>query len=371
MLIAGTLLGCSARLAAQGHISNDNPLKTRLDSAADRAALTYLQEEGTHSILIGIVRNGEGHAYHYGHMLTGEDRLPTSQQYYNIGSVAKTFVATLLAEAVVGHRVNMQTDIRHYLPGKYPNLEYLGHPVRVVDLANHTSGLPGTFHDFPAAITDSVRKLPFPQQVAFFNRYDAKAMLRDLHSVRPDTIPGTKFRYNSTAYSLLIYLLEQVYRRPFDQLVSRYLRGHLQMAQTSQLIPKAAFNRTAQGYGSNNQPMPYLNLTSYYMGPSINSNLDDMLTYVAAQLADTDPAIKLTHQQTFKDSSGFGIGLGWMIRTDNGQRYFYHDGNSKFGFNTLCTFYPGLQLGIVILVNDTRDLEKISQAEHYIKTHYR
>ncbi len=49
---------------------------------------------------------------------------PTGRHLYDIGSVAKVFVTTLLAHAVVKNRISLEDDIRKYLPGKYPNLHY-------------------------------------------------------------------------------------------------------------------------------------------------------------------------------------------------------------------------------------------------------
>ena len=48
---------------------------------------------------------------------------------------------------------------------------------------------------------------------------------------------------------------------------------------------------------------------------------------------------------------------------DTGEPYYYHDGNTKIGYNTLCTFYPADTLGIIIMVNDTVDLANWSNGK--------
>ncbi len=81
-----------------------------------------------------------------------------------------------------------------------------------------------------------------------------------------------------------------------------------------------------------------------------------------------DKAIHLTHQLTYGKEKGFGIGLGWMMdNKSNGERYIYHDGNTKIGYNTLCTLYPSENLGFIIIVNDTISQDKVGELENNIK----
>ena len=47
-----------------------------------------------------------------------------------------------------------------------------------------------------------------------------------LHHVTLDTLPGTKFRYNSSAMKLLELILERMYGQSYEKLVIGYLREH-------------------------------------------------------------------------------------------------------------------------------------------------
>jgi CubicO group peptidase (beta-lactamase class C family) len=336
---------------------SDNPLKTKLDSAVHQAAVKYLKDSTAHGIVIGITDHGRKHFYHYGE---------SNGLYYNIGSVAKTFVGTMLAQAIVEKRAALQDDVRKYLPGHYANLQYKGVPIRLVDLANHTSGLPGTFHHYSESAMNGLKGKSLTEQAAFFATYRADSLLLDLHNFAPDTIPGTKFRYNSSAYMLLTLVLERIYKKPYQEIVTGYLQKHLGMSKTKPLLTAAELQQAAQGHDRNNKPVPYINLEGYFIGPSLNSTLSDMVNYLEAQLAEKDAAINLTHQRTFGKPDGFSLGLSWMMNTENGQIYIYHDGNTKIGFNTLCTIYPKDKLGIVIIVNDVASQDKVGKMENAI-----
>jgi CubicO group peptidase (beta-lactamase class C family) len=361
--------GLSADAQDKNTLLSDNKLKSRIDSAVDLGARHYMDTPNTVGLSIGIYKDGKTYTYNYGEIKKGTGQLPTADNFYNLGSVAKTFVTTMLAEAVVEKKVSLHDDIRKYLPGNYPNLAFNGHPIRLVDLANHTSGLPGTAHIFPASVKDSLRKLSLPDQLDFYNVYKADSLLKDLHRLTPDTIPGTKYRYNGNGMMVLISLLERIYHEPYEQLVTHYLKTHLDMPDTKTQIPLNS-TRLAQGYDRNNKPQPYLNLVDYYNGPSMNSTIHDMLKYIKANLAERDPAIKLTHQPTWKDPEGGTIGLGWMIDTDDkGARVIHHEGHTGIGFNTLCLFYPGKGLGYIIIVNDNISQERLSDLQKSIQQH--
>lgn len=364
-----SILCLSANAQVKKALLSTNQLITRLDSAVDQGARRYMDTPNTVGLSIGIYKNGIAYTYNYGEVAKGSNKLPTANNFYNLGSVAKTFVTTMLAQAVVEKKAGLNDDIRKYLPGSYPNLQFEGHPIRLVHLANHTSGLPGTAHIFSKAVKDSLRQLSLPAQVSFYSVYKADSLLKDLHSLTPDTIPGTNYRYNGNGMMILILLLERIYHQPYEQLVTYYLKTHLNMHDTRTQLPASLSNRFAQGYDQNNKSQPnYLNLVDYYNGPSMNSTINDMLKYLRANLLESDPAIKLTHQPTWKNADGTGLGLGWMIDTDyKGTKITYHAGHTGIGFNTLCLFYPGKDLGYIIIVNDNISQQRLFDLQKNIQ----
>lgn len=346
----------------------DNKLKTNLDSAIHYAASIYMQDSNANGISIGVYRKGEKYTYNYGEAKKGTGLLPSPNDFYNIGSVAKTFVATILAQAVVDKKLNLNDDIRKYLPNQYPNLEYNGQPIRFVNLANHTSGLPTAIRMFSVPVQDSLKKLSIAEQVNFYSQYNQDSLLTNLRNIKLDTLPGVEYRYNSGAMMVLILLLERVYHKPYEQIVTSYLKTRLKMYDTKPFLSPNEIKTAVQGYNNRGKPQQFLNLKGFYLGPTMNSTINDMLKYIEANLFEKDKAIKLTHQLTWGKKDGFGLGLGWMLNNEsNGERYIYHDGNTKIGYNTLCIFYPGEDLGFIIIVNDTISQDKVGELENNIK----
>ena len=345
----------------------DNPMKTHIDTVVNNAALAYKQDLNTNGVSIGIAFKGNKYTYNYGAMVRGSQTLPTADTYYNLGSVAKTFITTMLAEAVIEKKVKLTDDIRIFLPNPYPNLEYKGNPIRLVDLANHTSSLPKEFRSFAPSVMDSVGKLDIEGQISYFSKYNQDSLLLDLKSIRPDTIPGTKYQYNGNAMMLLMYLTERIYKMPYNQIVTTYLSKNFGMYDTKMILTDQELKHFAPGYNDENQPQRYVNYTGYTGGPSMNSTLDDMVKFLEANVNEENKAIALTHRPTWGKPDGFAIGLGWMMNTvSNGQRFIYHDGHTGIGFNTHCIFYPQNKLGIVIIVNDVIDQERVRDLERSI-----
>jgi len=56
-----------------------------------------------------------------------------------------------------------------------------------------------------------------------------------------------------------------------------------------------------------------------------------------------------------------------MDNDSTGERYIYHDGNTKIGYNTLCIFYPDEGLEFIIIANDTTSQENVGQIENNMK----
>ncbi len=125
--------------------------------------------------------------------------------------------------------------------------------------------------------------------------------------------------------------------------------------------------RAVRGY-FRNQVQEFQNFKGFYIGYPVISTINDMLLYLKAQLNAQRDEIQLVQQLTWGNDNGFGIGLGWMIDFDDyGDRYIYHSGNTRLGYNSMCLFYPELKLGMIVFVNDTHDLQKVGDLVSEVK----
>jgi CubicO group peptidase (beta-lactamase class C family) len=374
-LFISLLVVLAGSLAAQGQATGpaasptrtDNRLHTPLDAAVHQAATAYMQQPAAVGLSIAVYQGGQQHFYNYGEVEKGSGRLPTATTYYNMGSVAKTFVATLLAQAVLDKKVQLTDDIRNYLPGQYPNLEFQGHPVRLVDLANHTASLPGTSHVYPKALGDSLRALALVPRLGYYNRYSADSLLADLHHMRPTAQPGTTYRYNNLGPLILQLVLERVYQQPYEQLITRYVQRHFGLHDTKRVLSAGEQRRYAVGYETPQHGQTPINYTGYWGGTTLNSTPADLLRYAQANLAERDLAVLLAHQPTTTLPEGYAVGLVWRLDTDAaGSRRIYHSGHFP-GYNTWLAMYPAQDVAVVLLVNDNISQDRLTELGQQLK----
>ncbi|WP_158559264.1 serine hydrolase domain-containing protein [Deminuibacter soli] len=335
----------------------DNRQQTRLDSLVQTAASAYMQHPHANSLSIGIVQNGHVYFYNYH---KGAGALPTSESVYGIGSVAKVFLCSMAARAVVASRLQLNEDIRKYLPGKYPNLVYRQQPVRVVHLANHTSAMPGMSRTYADAYLDSVLKLD-PQRFGdWYRAYTADSLIKDMHHFVLDTVPGTKLRYNGNGMMVLMAIMEKVYHQPYETLLTQFLRDSLNMHDSRLTLYAAQQDRVVQGYDENGKALPFIVDKGFRAAPSLLSTAADMVKFIQWNLNEHNSAVQLAHTTTFKDADT-ELGLGWFKGIDAQQHhYLLHSGHEGTGFNSICVLYPANNTGIVILVNEITGQDRVN-----------
>jgi len=315
---------------------------------ADRYALPFIRQPKHVGLSIGILKDGESYTYNYGFVDKETKRAPTAQTIYEIASVTKSFTGILLAHAVLEKKIGLGDDIHRYLPGPFPNLAYKGHPVRVVDLANHTAGFPKFILPIPPGST--------PEQMnAIYAHEDSAAFYAALAKIRLDTFPGARYAYSNADAELLGAILVRIYHSTYGDLVRRYITGPAEMTNTRLIVPDRDRPRVATGYDLKGMPMPEAFIFRSFPGAGfLKSTVADMEKYLRLNLNRKDVAAQFAHQPTLlhTDERGDDIGLYWYSqRLSDGSRLVRHAGGS-FGCTSYCVTCPDEHVGIVVLVND-------------------
>ena len=327
------------------HVSkSDNPMKTDFDKSVDNIARQYIDAGNNVGLSIGIVKDGQMTTYHYGTMDKKTMQLPNNQTIYEIGSITKTFTGTLLAQAILDKKINLDDDIRKYLPEKYPNLEYNGQPILVRHLANHTARLAGLPKDFELK-KDYDPKNPYKY-------YTTDMVLNYLHTIKLDTTPGVKAEYSNYAAGLMGIILEKIYKLSYADLVKKYISDPLSMNDTKiDILPKDSV-LFAKPYLKDGQLTNYWDITGLGAAGAIRSNIVDMLKYTQANMLQNNEALKLAQQPTFTEDDNQSTALYWqLLKSQRGQQITWHNGGTG-GFSTFCGFSKALNVGVVLLANN-------------------
>ncbi|WP_258317411.1 serine hydrolase [Stenotrophomonas rhizophila] len=346
----------SAALLAAGCTAEKAPTKD-LATDIDEVAATLIEQPLLHSTSIGVVYRGQAFIRHRGDMEAGKPGPPTDATLYEIGSLSKTLAGTLMANAVLEHKVGLDDDVRMYLQGDYPNLQYKGEPLRVRNLLSHTSGLPNMLPARANTVLADFTDHRTPGQLnAVYARYGQADFLRDLHTVEIAGMPGKEYAYSSAGTELVAHILEVVYKRDYETLLRNVLDDSAGMTGVRIRLDGAEAARLAVGYHSDN-PMPTTPMPQLPWGASgnVKATVPEMVKYLKFQLA-AGPVVAESHRALVKFDPEFSVGYFWNIVSGDalkGVYYAHHGGVPR----SQCYIYivPKYDLGIFVITNQSGD----------------
>ncbi len=346
----------SAALLAAGCAGEKAPAKD-LATDIDEVAATLIEQPLLHSTSIGVVYRGQAFIRHHGDMEAGKPGPPTDATLYEIGSLSKTLAGTLMANAVLEHKVGLDDDVRMYLQGDYPNLQYKGEPLRVRNLLSHTSGLPNMLPARANTVLADFTDHRTPGQLnAVYAHYGQADFLRDLHTVEIGGMPGKEYAYSSAGTELVAHILEVVYKRDYETLLRNVLDDSAGMTGVRIRLDGAEAARLAVGYHSDN-PMPTTPMPQLPWGASgnVKATVPEMVKYLKFQLA-AGPVVAESHRALVKFDPEFSVGYFWNIVSSDalkGVYYAHHGGVPR----SQCYIYivPKYDLGIFVITNQSGD----------------
>jgi D-alanyl-D-alanine carboxypeptidase len=157
-----------------------------------------------------------------GSAVLGHQRPVPEDGVFRIGSITKTFVATVVLQLAEEGRLRLGDPLERWMPGVVPG----GADISVRDLLGHTSGVP-----------DYLDTLPLPPRPAFldirFRTWTPEELVhRALEAQDPAPRPRP-YDYSNTNYLLLGMLVERVTGRTYAEEVERRIIRPLRLHDTS------------------------------------------------------------------------------------------------------------------------------------------
>ena len=289
--------------------------------------------------------------FNYGMADVARKQPITSDSLFNLASVGKAFIATLLAQAVKQGEVSLDDPVAKYVT------ELQQGEIRKVtlgQLASHTSGLTRT-----------------PQQYEHRGPYKLADFIRYLNTWQADAAhaPGKQDIYSNTGFVLLSLALQRRFNTPIAQLMEERLLAPLGMTSTALPVPRANARgqlapelrrRAVQGYNSDAQPVgepgQQQGIFNWPGTGQMYSSARDMARFLAANLgalpdnAPLQAAMAFAQQGVFTVGPRFTQALAWQRVKNDGLELVDKNG----GLNNTATYIgmiPQRRLGIVILSN--------------------
>ena len=155
---------------------------------------------------------------------------------FEIGSVTKTFTATLLATMVLDGSVNLEDPVANYMPAGVTVPARNGKAITLLDLATQRSGLPRLPDNMNAETpNDPYAKYTADDMYAFVSHY---TLTRD---------PGETFEYSNIGVALLGQALANRAGVPYETLLKHRVLDPLGMSDTAVELSRTQLQRFAAG----------------------------------------------------------------------------------------------------------------------------
>ena len=277
----------------------------------------------------------------------GHHPVSPDKTIFGAASVGKLFVATAVMQLVEQNRVNLNDDIRKYIPGLILN-KAKDKVVSVKNLLTHTGGL----EDGMIGVV--------------YHQGESPISLNDYFSNHPPNIvfePGFEMAYSNRGMALAGLLVEAVTGMPFYQYVENEIFSPLEMKHSSfrQPLPDSL---SAKGL----RYLPDLDnefLIPYPSG-SLFTSVADMGKFMIVHLNGGSfqekrilnaSTVALMHETHFSPYEGMPfMAIGFMQAVKDGHAILYHSGARYF--NSLLVLIPDVKLGIYISLNGNGSLRK-------------
>ncbi len=273
-------------------------------------------------------------------------KTPDANTVYEIGSITKTFTATLLAEEVVDGKVKLADPLQKFLPEGVTLAQVGDRPIELGDVAMQHSGLPRMPANFkPANPAD-----PYAD-------FDDAKLWEAVNTVRPVRAAGAGYEYSNFGFGVLGEVLARETGMSYRELVRARILLPLGMTSTDTVLTDTLKARSAQGYDAG-MPVSHWALRAFAGAGAINSTATDMLAYVRANMTASaeQPASPLSRAMAMAHEPRMNrtpdgktrIGLAWM--TTPGGEGRWHNGGTG-GFMSFAGFTDDGKRGVVILSN--------------------
>jgi D-alanyl-D-alanine-carboxypeptidase/D-alanyl-D-alanine-endopeptidase len=331
--------------------------QSELDEAVDFTGQILFVASKVPALLIGVVKNGRVSMRGYGRRADGSDAEPDGDTVFRIGSITKAFTGQVLASLAADGVVSLADPLSKYVPDFFDPLSEAGRPIRLVDLATHSGGLPREVPHQPGPPDN-----PFVHitREAFAGWLKANPLL---------FTPGTAVSYSNFGFDLLAVALSAAAKKPYPELIAERVLAPLFLSDTTFAPSGSQTTRRMQGHNFDGAAMAYAPTGEVIVGSGgLYSTPRDLLRWLhwhLDRMSDEGAVVRLTDHAAYlwrdgmqtvygMDESGHmdAIALGWVIMAPEGDRpLILQKAGGLQGIFSYVAFAPARDIGVVVAIN--------------------
>ncbi|MDX1953055.1 MAG: serine hydrolase [Verrucomicrobiota bacterium] len=283
----------------------------------------------------------------FGYADREEKKFASADTVYRVGSVSKLFTDLVVMQMVQQGKVSLDTPIERYIP-KLRVGNSFGTAITIRQLMSHRAGI--------------VREPPLGSYFDASSPSIASTAL-SLNSTELIYEPGTETKYSNAGITLLGYLVEQMERRSFDDVVRDAILEPYGMNSSGFVMSERLRRERARGkmwtlHGAQFDAPQF----EFGIAPAGNlySSVNDLAKFMSVlmnkgehrkqRLLREDLLESMWEVQFAAKGQSNGFGLGFDLWDLEGRRVIGHDG-AVYGFATSFNFMPDAKIGVIVAVN--------------------
>lgn len=299
-----------------------------------------------------VVINGNQRVFQsYGETRPGNHTRPQKDAVIRIASITKLMTSEMLVKLADEGVVGLNDPLSQYAPPGTTVPSYYGDPIRLVNLATHTSALP---REQPGGAANRAVFI-WPTRQQRWNWLDTATLKAE---------PGTTVGYSNLAFDLLADALSRAAGRPYSQLFDEKITRPLGMKDTT-FTPSP--DQCARLMIAEKGASPCNNTLAAIGSGGVYSTPDDMMRWMQQFLASdyhqrsrqADRMQSIIYSRShFTRVTGMDVpgradalGLGWVyMSAKNGRPGIIQKTGGAGGFITYIAMVPEKNVGAFVVV---------------------
>ena len=258
-------------------------LAASISHAVDATVKPLMARNAISGMAVGVVSDGKPFFFYYGVASKQTGQPVSAQTLFEVGSISKTFTATLTSYAAQRGFISLSDNVEKYLPALQDT--QFGE-VTLLELGTHTAGV------LPLQVPDGVDN--DDQLVAY------------LKGFRSPKAPGTVRVYNNISIGTLGLIVAKSMHEDFAALMDRRLFPALGLENTYVDVPPAKMADYAEGYRTNGNPVRMTPGELWTEAYGVRTTAPDLTRFLQIQMGtiEVDPlmarAVAATHTGYFQ-----------------------------------------------------------------------
>jgi CubicO group peptidase (beta-lactamase class C family) len=271
------------------------PAKVKLDQYFDRLA-------EKNKAMGGLIIVNKGNVLYSRAFGQSHNKPLTMETKYRIGSVTKTFTASMVFQLIEEGKLKPEQTIDKYLP-TVPNAK----KITVFHLLSHHSGIPDATED--------------PEFRALrYTGTSKEQMIASIAKGKPHFEPGEKFAYSNSGYFLLANIIEKVTGETYEEALKKRILSKAGLKDT--------YNGTGRIDAGKNESFSYKYVTDWVQQPETHITL----AFGGGSMISTAPDLAKFIQALFDGKLVSPKSLDQMIKNECGLDDYTYNGKTFYGF---------------------------------------